>query len=692
MSRVTERFLLCTLALAVSMVPPAATHAQQRPGMPASGPVTQSEASTEPATGLILGRVIDGDTGAPISGAIVSTSIPSAVTIAMRGAGPGQLPPPPPPPRLVSTNGDGEFLFAQLPRGSYMLTSTAPGYSVGQSGQRRIGGPALPIALQQGQRIGDVTIRMWKYGVITGTVVDEYGEPSVNTQVRVMRVMYVGAQKRITAGGNYSSTDDRGVFRAAGLLPGDYVVQVPQSVQSLPASTIDRYQSAQAMSADGRIPDEAQGVLRAIQETGVMGPTSGTFIKIGDQAILGSLTSRATLLRQSDGRFAVYPTTYYNSTTSAADAQVITLTSGQERTGVDLQIHAVPAATVSGRVIGPDGPSANQGVRLMPMAAAQLGLDANNEQATTATDATGAFTFPAVPFGQYMLRASRIPQVAMTVRELVTVDGVQGASAFNPIAGRSAFDAREAWFAEQPIAVDHNVANLVITMSPGFHATGHFVFQGSAPPPAPEAIQRMQVSLVSAEGRPAPGLAPGTSVTPDGQFTSARYQPGHMFVNVVLGSSLGPYRLQTVMLGGRSHDVEPFDLTSGDLEGLTIVFTDAPSSLEIAVPASAVPTSGSDTAASADADSMLFVIPANYIAWLNGGMAPRVSATVGMSGSRVTVPNLPPGDYIAIVVSSAAAAAAHDTAFYQSLARVGVRVSLAAGEHRSIEVPIADIR
>jgi hypothetical protein len=679
--------MIRTALLAALSLPLAVAHAQiQQVGAPGS-PASQMDVPPEPATGLILGRVLDGDTGSPVNGAIVSTTIP-ALNPGNRAA--GQPPAGGPAPRLVGTNGDGDFVFSQLPRGFYMLTATAPGYSVGQSGQRRIGGPAQAIVLQVGQRLGDVTIRMWKYGVITGTVVDDLGEPSVNTQVRVLRVTVNGAQKRLTAG-NYVQTDDRGVFRAAGLLPGDYVVSVPQSVTSLPSTTVDTFMeavnAASAGGAPGSPPPALVELQRALAETGAPPPTN-LGITVGSQQILPGRSPGFPSIH--DGTLAAFPTTYFGGTSSAADAATITLVSGQERTGVDIQIRAIAAVAVSGHVMGPDGPAANQGVRLVPMSAALLGLDAGSEQATTATDSNGAFTFPVVPVGQYMLSARRIPGIdASAVRQAVA----EGATAFSAVAGRSAFGDREALFAEQPLVVDRALTNLSVVLAPGYHATGHFEFHGSAPPPGPDVIQRMQVSLVSAEGRAAPGLAPGTTVTPDGRFTSARYQPGHMFVNVVVGGSLGAYRLQSVMLGGRSHDVVPFDLTGGDLDGLTIVFTDQPASLDVVVPNPSAPASGGGSTSTAPPalDAVLFVIPAQYRDWLAGGMAPRVSVTANLNGGRFSAPLLP-GDYLATVVSSAFAAGPHDAAFYDTIARLGTHVTLNAGEHRSVDLAVVDAR
>ena len=65
--------------------------------------------------------------------------------------------------------------------------------------------------------------------VITGTVVDEYGEATAGTQVRVMRYVMQGGRRTLQQAGT-GSTDDRGIYRVYGLQPGDYIVSaVPRN-------------------------------------------------------------------------------------------------------------------------------------------------------------------------------------------------------------------------------------------------------------------------------------------------------------------------------------------------------------------------------------------------------------------------------------------------------------------------------
>src|SRR4030095_7634406 len=74
-----------------------------------------------PATGLIVGRVIDGGTGRPVSGAIVTLA-----------RGPARQP-------RAMTNTSGQFVFRKLTRGTYSLNATRAGYVTGTFGSRRPG-------------------------------------------------------------------------------------------------------------------------------------------------------------------------------------------------------------------------------------------------------------------------------------------------------------------------------------------------------------------------------------------------------------------------------------------------------------------------------------------------------------------------------------------------------------------------
>ena len=61
-------------------------------------------------------------------------------------------------------------------------------------------------------------------GVITGRIVDEFGDPVAGSRVMVMRYQSFQGTRRLAPAGQGDQTDDTGAFRVYGLPPGDYYV------------------------------------------------------------------------------------------------------------------------------------------------------------------------------------------------------------------------------------------------------------------------------------------------------------------------------------------------------------------------------------------------------------------------------------------------------------------------------------
>jgi hypothetical protein len=113
----------------------------------------------------ISGVVIDATSQQPVRNAIVT----------LGGAEGGEA-------RLL-TDPQGRFLFRGLPAGErYTLEATKPGYIDGRFGGRRARTPR-PIALTDGQWFADTRIELVRPCSISGTVLDEAGEPIVRAFV-----------------------------------------------------------------------------------------------------------------------------------------------------------------------------------------------------------------------------------------------------------------------------------------------------------------------------------------------------------------------------------------------------------------------------------------------------------------------------------------------------------------------------
>jgi len=190
--------------------------------------------STQPppplvTTGLIVGSVIDPATGKGVGGAIVTLNGGPARTAAPVAPGGRPTVAPPAPPPQILTDQEGRFAFMNLVRANYTLSATKTGYAAGAYGRMRPNGPSRPIQVDDGEKVSDVTVRLFKYASITGALVDDAGEPVVSTTVRAYRRVLTSGRRVLTPTGNQAQTDDRGVYRIYGLQPGRYRVSVGQA-------------------------------------------------------------------------------------------------------------------------------------------------------------------------------------------------------------------------------------------------------------------------------------------------------------------------------------------------------------------------------------------------------------------------------------------------------------------------------
>ena len=169
--------------------------------------------ATQTGTARLRGRVVAAQTGAPLRRAQVTAF-----------AVEGQI------RRTTTTDADGRYEFADLPAGRFSVSVTKTGYVSLQYGQRRTFEAGTPITLADGQQVERIDFSLPRGAVISVRITDDFGDPLAGAQVQVQRYQYgPDGQRRLTpvsAGGSFgfNSTDDRGEFRAFGLMPGEYVV------------------------------------------------------------------------------------------------------------------------------------------------------------------------------------------------------------------------------------------------------------------------------------------------------------------------------------------------------------------------------------------------------------------------------------------------------------------------------------
>ncbi len=164
---------------------------------------SRGDGALEKGSGFLRGRVV-GEAGEPIAG----------VTVFVSRRGVGQMS----NSQRVFTDEDGAFGVTGLDAGLYTVNANLPGYviDVDPSATR-------PVTYRPGDT---VSVRLVKGGVVTGAVTDPRGEAVVGLSVRAYRVRDVDGRS-LSFGINAvfeDNTDDRGVYRIYGLLPGVYVV------------------------------------------------------------------------------------------------------------------------------------------------------------------------------------------------------------------------------------------------------------------------------------------------------------------------------------------------------------------------------------------------------------------------------------------------------------------------------------
>lgn len=263
----------------------------QVPGGP-PGAIAQPPRDTSARTGTsrIRGRVVAADTGEPLRRAIVRVFAPE-----LREN------------RMTTTDAQGAYELKDLPAGRYTVTANKGSYVSLQYGQTRPNQPGRPLQILDGQSVEKVDFALPHGSVITGRVVDEFGEPIADVMVTPMRQQAQQGRRRLMPSGRMAQTNDIGEFRLFGLSPGNYYV-----------------------SATWR-----------------------------DNMGMGGDTDNRT----------GYAPTYYPGTPNSAEAQRITVGVGQTVSDVNISLVATSTARISGTVIDSQGqPVTRGGVSVMQRA------------------------------------------------------------------------------------------------------------------------------------------------------------------------------------------------------------------------------------------------------------------------------------------------------------------------------------
>ena len=644
-------------------------------GFAAFGAVSHAQMPVEKAgTGIVIGRVVDALTQRAIAGALVA--IPQR------------------PSSLCLTDADGRFAITGLPAGAIRITVNKEGYAQGGLGQDWIGfsavtdayglaAPALAqrMTLKDGDRRGDIVIRLWKYGVITGHVTDDAGDPMVGVRVQAWPKVAGGGRATFNSATPYNSeTDDRGAFRIPRLLPGDYVVAVPAESVTIPAGTaFRRYEvSPASVEIDAARTSLGRGDMGEWETRA----TAGTPDEISGGSWLSTAMGQPEPLATGAG-WRGYATTLSPNARAVSDASVISVTAGAER-GADVALRLENLYSVSGSVVDVSDQPRAINLRL---------VSGDTLVGVALSDAKGRFRFSAVPVGSYRIEVAIFPPPAAAANTMpgygtgfsLLTDGLA------PIHELvvSPWTHVETEWADVPVTVDRGGASdVLVKLRTGARVSGRLVFDGQPPQfPAPRSpLQPPPIAfrLVRADGRPSSTeLNAPVQADANGNLLSVGYPPGRYLLRDMLGLP-GGWTIESAMVGGRNILVSPLELGEQAVEGLVITLTKTPSVLTGQVRLSS---------GAADPDSAVIVFSTDRTHWMDYGPQSRdvVSQRVTTDG-QFTVTGLPAGDYFIVAVADAVRAQGLDAPLLGALAGVADRVTVVARTQRTVNLVTQAVR
>jgi hypothetical protein len=125
-------------------------------------------------------------------------------------------------------DGRGHFLFRNVEPGIYRLMAERPGFFSDE--HKREYQPLFEVAA--GEHVENMPVRLIPAALVSGEIRDEYNDPVQDAEIRVLSVQTRLGQMYLRVAGK-AMTDDRGVYRIAGLHPGKYYLVVEYKSKAL---------------------------------------------------------------------------------------------------------------------------------------------------------------------------------------------------------------------------------------------------------------------------------------------------------------------------------------------------------------------------------------------------------------------------------------------------------------------------
>lgn len=639
--------LACALAAAwVIDAPPSSAHARARAA------ATRQETKNDAGV-TVYGRVVYEGTSRPVRRARI---------VLLNADGTGRE-------RSGLTDARGEFRIREVPAGSYFPGVDAPGVvsPVSFVALEELRGDAMNVdeirkhadeIVIDGTRDEEVTVRARRGAAISGRVTYADGDPAVGVLVHVLRKsegrmakFLIGLSPSALAG---MGTDDRGVFRVAGLPPGEYVVGVSEAA-----------------------------------EHGVEGQDDRPSYIVG--APMRGMSKHHLLVN------------FHPSATSASKAAVLKVGAGEEREDADITIADRETRTLAGivRARGDRRPVARAKVTIIRRdgdAGLGAGVDFSPLEEYSRNyvlaDEEGRWLLRDVPDGSYTIfvdppdeyeRATTPPSISMNgnlnpdAGGTITNANITITNSNVSVSNMSSYvpPRRVKKYAPFRMAVDvsGDVAELAIELGEGGRVSGTTAVEGGKPLAGYGYVYAIKV--MPTMGEQAGDETAGASAY-GGTFTFDGLTPGKYFIHAVNmdgGERQGVY-VKSITWRGKDLLREPLEIGEGtSVEGVRIVYASDAATLRVRVPR----PEGARPARNVH----VLLMPADAPRW--SPYTQQFHCTT--RGKSVCEISAPPGDYLIISLGHVEAGRGALEEEIRRRAAVAPRVSVRGGETKTVDAP-----
>jgi protocatechuate 3,4-dioxygenase beta subunit len=562
-------------------------------------------------------------------------------------------------------------MFTELPAGSFTISATRTGFLPGTYGRMRPDGSGRALDLQTGERVTDAVIHLWRHASISGTVIDDHDDPVPYVTVQALMRSIVAGRWQLVNTLRSAQTDARGVYRIAGLMPGQYALVITASNSTIPMSLM-------SVAYEERLAPTGQ-LLQGLRTNGTMGYANDLMqgfpvVRVGDFMLQTSSTQVGVLA--GEGAIESYPTVWHPAAPTAVDAALVTVAAGDDRRGVDVRPTLTKTVRVTGVVTGPDGPVAHLALSLAPARLGEAGALITGSRSSSmvtafaSSDAAGDFTFMMVPPGDYVIRVLTtpppIPDSPAPSTVIQRADGMASAVPSAPTAPPMVSTDPTLW-AAVPVSVGASGATGVhVSLRPGLRVSGRAEFLGAAPPLDGRALRSIRIWMDPADGRTValPSAYQG-QIDPNGRFYTLGLVAGQYVLRV--DNLPRGWMLKSAMAGTQDISDMPLTLEHTDVTTLLLTFTDRMPGLEGSV---------RDSQGRPDPDATVIVFPTDGV-WVDRGPMPRRirSARTSRTGDY-SFGGVPPGEYFVAALNDAIALHWQEPAFLQRVARTAPRVTV----------------